>query len=132
MSNKISDFILAANYIKILCQKNSCDFVDLNVVFDSLPVTVGGNDINVGKTKTLGQTTYNIISTYAINSKAITGKEFFDHCNGHINIAVVDTNKNESNVNFTYNKTFDDVCQECLEKFSLMIGNWMVDVTKHN
>ncbi len=73
---KISHFKLAYSILKRLCDKNG-------VVFSDIPIYCGEeknieNSLQIGNTKNIAHTIYKIVSEYVINSKNITGQNFFN------------------------------------------------------
>jgi hypothetical protein len=68
----ISDFSIACAIVKHVCKVSHTDFIEMPIVFDGDP-GVYNDRLCIGKTKKIGETLYNIVSTYLGNFDKITG-----------------------------------------------------------
>ncbi len=74
--SKITDFKLAATYIKQICRRFKVPFFDFDVVFEE-PQGIRGNSISIGETSNVSHTIYRIVSNYIANSDKFTKKKLF-------------------------------------------------------
>lgn len=68
----VSDFTISCAIIKHICKMSHTVFIEMPIVFDGEP-SVSNDRIYIGKTKKIGETLYNIVSTYLGGFEKITG-----------------------------------------------------------
>lgn len=76
---KISDFKLAEFFIRGVCKTHACPFVDLEIVFESLPDSIAiktafqGGKLTLSPTDKFNKTVFSIVAAYLTNMDQISG-----------------------------------------------------------